>query len=206
MAAPQKPADALTDPTAMRALAHPLRVRLLGELRVSGPQSVGKLADLFDEAPGSVSYHMGVLARSGFVVEAPENARDSRERWWRAAQSHTRYEPSQLNSDPATRIASAAMRHTFLQALSREMGEYIDLEPTLEPEWVAAATTGDTLAFLTAAELREMSDEIEELVTKWGARSRPGAEGARPTRLIYSAFVRPRFDQRPPSSGETAQG
>ena len=194
MDTPFPPVPALTDPRAMRALAHPLRVRLLGELRVSGPQSVGMLADLFDEAPGSISYHVGVLARSGFVVEAPENARDARERWWRAAQSHTRYEPTELNADPATRVASAAMRHTFLQAQSGELAEYIDLEPTLEPEWVAAATSGDTVAFLSPAELRELSDELVALARRWEARSRPGDAGVRVTRLMYSAFVRPRPD------------
>lgn len=183
---------ALTDPRAMRALAHPLRVRLLGELRVSGPRSVGMLAELFDEAPGSISYHMGVLARSGFVAEAPENARDARERWWQAAQSHTRYEPSQLNADPVTRVASAAMRHTFLRAQSDELSEYIDLEPTLGAEWVAAATSGDSVTYLTPEELRELSDELEELARRWEGRSRPGAAGALPSRLIYSAFVRPR--------------
>lgn len=176
----------------MRALAHPLRVRMLGELRVSGPRSVGMLADLFDEAPGSISYHVGVLARAGFVIEAPERARDARERWWQAAESHTRFEPSRLNADPETRLASVAMRHTFVQALSTEVGEYIDLEPTLEPEWVAAATSGDTVTFLTPAELRELSDEVEALARRWGARSRPGEPGVRAARLIYNAFVRPR--------------
>ncbi|MFU8945310.1 ArsR/SmtB family transcription factor [Mycetocola zhadangensis] len=203
--ASEKPIDPLTDPTAMRALAHPLRVRLLGELRVAGPQSVGMLADLFDEAPGSISYHVGVLARSGFVVEAPENARDARERWWKAAQTHTRYEPNQLNSDPQTRVASAAMRHTFLQAQSRELAEYIDLESTLEPEWVAAATTGDTMAFLTPDELREMSDELNAFARKWESKSRPDADGARPARFVYSAFVRPRFDASSTAHGRTPE-
>jgi DNA-binding transcriptional ArsR family regulator len=182
----------LSDPRAMRALAHPLRVRMLGELRVSGPRSVGMLADLLDEAPGSISYHVGVLARAGFVAEAPELARDARERWWQAAQSHTRYEPSQLNADPETRLASVAMRHTFNQALSTEVGEYIDLEPTLEPVWVAAATSGDSVAFLTPEELRELSEELNDLARRWEARSRPGEPGTRPARLIYNAFVRPR--------------
>ena len=206
MATPLPPVRALTDPRAMRALAHPLRVRLLGELRVSGPQSVGMLADTLDEAPGSISYHVGVLARSDFVVEAPENARDARERWWQAAQSHTRYEPSRLNADPDTRVASAAMRHTFLQSQAAELAEYIDLEPTLEPEWVAAATTGDTVTFLTPDELRELADELEVLARRWEARSRPDAAGARPSRFMYSAFVRPRPAQTSADSSRDATG
>lgn len=61
----------LTDPRAMRALAHPTRLRLLGELRVRGPRTVGMLSDAIDEAVGSVSYHLGKLAEHGFVEEAP---------------------------------------------------------------------------------------------------------------------------------------
>ena len=63
----------------MRALAHPTRLRLLGELRVRGPQTVGMLSDIVDDAVGSVSYHVSKLAEHGFVVEAPELARNRRE-------------------------------------------------------------------------------------------------------------------------------
>jgi hypothetical protein len=88
----------------MRALVQPFRVRMLGELRVSGPTQVGRLAELLDEAPGSISYHDGVLARAGFVVEAPEQTCDARERWWRQSPIPI-YEPSKLNADPPLRTA-----------------------------------------------------------------------------------------------------
>ncbi|MFD6716591.1 helix-turn-helix domain-containing protein, partial [Micromonospora chalcea] len=72
----------VSDPRAMRALAHPTRLRLLGELRLRGPQTVGMLSERTGEAVGSVSYHVGKLAEHGFVTEAPDLARDRRERWW----------------------------------------------------------------------------------------------------------------------------
>jgi len=56
----------------MRALAHPLRLRILGLLRVEGPKSVGMVVEATGAASGSVSYHLATLAKHGFVVPAPE--------------------------------------------------------------------------------------------------------------------------------------
>ena len=69
----------------MRALAHPLRLRILGLLRVEGPKSVGMLVEATGAASGSVSYHLATLAKHGFVVPPPELERDGRERWWRSS-------------------------------------------------------------------------------------------------------------------------
>src|SRR6187431_2076345 len=100
------------DPKAMRALANPLRLKLLGLLRQDGPHSVGELSELAGAAPGSVSYHLGTLARFGFVEEAPELARDGRERWWRAAHTLTHFDPGELNETPEGRAAGRAFRET----------------------------------------------------------------------------------------------
>ena len=54
-----------------------------------------------------------------------------------------------------------------------------------------AATAGDTIAFLTPDELRELSDEVNALAEKWDAHARPHAPGALPVRFIYAAFRQP---------------
>ena len=93
----------------MRALANPLRLKLLGLLRRDGPHSVGELSELADAAPGSVSYHLSTLEKFGFVEQAPELARDGRERWWRAAHAMTHYTPSEMLADPES--AAGGPRH-----------------------------------------------------------------------------------------------
>jgi DNA-binding transcriptional ArsR family regulator len=179
------------DPKAMRALANPLRLRLLGFLRRSGPHSVGELSELADAAPGSVSYHLSTLEKFGFVEEAPEFARDGREHWWRAAHSMTHYEPSEMLADPESAAAGRVMRQTFMQGYLTEQLDYLDAEPALPIEWVKAATAGDILAYLTADELREFSDEVNALAEKWNIQRDPERHGVAPIRFIYSSFRQP---------------
>jgi DNA-binding transcriptional ArsR family regulator len=179
------------DPRAMRALANPLRLKLLGLLRRDGPHSVGELSTLADAAPGSVSYHLTTLQEFGFVEEAPELARDGRERWWRAAHTHTHYQPSELLKDPEAAAAGRVMRQVFLQGHLAEQLAYLDTEPALSGEWVRGATMGDTIAYLTPDELRELSDAVNALAEKWELSRDPSRPGAEPVRFIYSTFRQP---------------
>lgn len=182
--------EGLRDPKSLRALAHPLRLQLLGTLRSDGAHSVGQLAELVDEAPGTVSYHVGVLAKFGFVVEAPDRARDGRERWWRAAHSHTEFNPADLLADPEQYGAARALHQMILQGYLVELTAALDAEPTLDREWVAAATHSDSFAYLTAAQLSEFSAELAELSRKWESASDPARDGAQPVRWILHAFPR----------------
>jgi DNA-binding transcriptional ArsR family regulator len=179
------------DPRAMRALANPLRLKLLGMLRRDGPHSVGELSELADVAPGSVSYHLSTLETFGFVEQAPELARDGRERWWRAVHAMTHFTPSEMLADPETAVAGRIMRQTFFQGHLGEQLEYLEAEPTLPLEWVTGATSGDILAYLTPAQLRELSDEVNGLAEKWERTREQAAPGAMPVRFIYSAFRQP---------------
>lgn len=181
----------LTDPRAMRALAHPLRLRLLGELRVRGPQSVGMLSQVVDEAPASVSYHLSTLASYGFVLEAPELARDRRERWWRAAHAVTSWEPLDVLDDPEKRAASDVLRRAILRRYLDVLERYLESESQLDPEWLKGTSSSDSHFHLTAAELVELRGDLEELAQKWADRSDGDRPDARPVSLIYHAFRRP---------------
>lgn len=185
-----RPGEALRDPKSLRALAHPLRLQLLGVLRSEGARSVGQLAEIVDEAPGTVSYHIGTLAKFGFVVEAPELARDGRERWWRAAHSHTSFAPAELLHDPEQHGAARALQQVILQSYLGELLDALDAEATIGEEWVAASTHGDSFAHLTAPQLAELTAELAALSSKWEAKSDPTQEGSKPVRWIFHAFAR----------------
>lgn len=178
----------LTDPRAMRALAHPTRLRLLGELRTRGPQSVGMLSELVDEAVGSVSYHLGKLAEHGFVREAPECARSRRERWWRASHARTAWEPLEVLDDPERKAASDLLRRAILQRYVERLQAYLDAEASLEPEWVRGTANSDSMFHLTSDELVELRADLEALTARWAARSDPDRADARSVALIYHAF------------------
>ncbi|MEH0937948.1 helix-turn-helix domain-containing protein [Micromonospora psammae] len=182
----------LTDPGAMRALAHPTRLRLLGELRRRGPQTVGMLSDVLDEAVGSVSYHLRRLAEHGFVIEAPERARDRRERWWRAAHERTSWNLVEALEDPERQAASTLLRRAVLERYVERLRAYLDAEATLEPRWVRGTASSDSWLHLTSDELVELRADLEALAERWRARSDPDRPDAGTVTLMYHAFRDPR--------------
>src|SRR5438067_286341 len=74
-------ADSPDEVRAVRALAHPLRLKLLDLLRFDGPATATLLARRVGESSGATSYHLRQLARYGYVDEVPRAG--GRERWWR---------------------------------------------------------------------------------------------------------------------------
>ncbi|MER6588508.1 helix-turn-helix domain-containing protein [Micromonospora chalcea] len=182
----------LSDPRAMRALAHPTRLRLLGELRLRGPQTVGMLSERTGEAVGSVSYHVGKLAEHGFVTEAPELARDRRERWWRAAHATTDWDPLELLDDPERRLAGNLLRQAAMQRYVARYQAYLESEADLDPAWVRGTTSSDTVLHLTPDELVELRDELSELGRRWRERGAAGRPGAEMVTLIWQAYRGPR--------------
>jgi len=192
----------LTDPDVMRVLAHPTRLAVLGELRSEGPATVGALSRALDEAPGSVSYHLGRLVDVGLVEEAPDLARDRRERWWRSVHRMTTLSATDSLDDPERHAASTALRREFTHRYADLLQQHLDAEASLPRELVAASTTGDRQLRLTTAELHELAEELEGVADRWQARSDAAAgeagagDGERPgahrVALVYAAVPRVR--------------
>src|SRR4051812_13825805 len=72
----------LTEPADLKALAHPLRMELLGYLVLHGPGTATQLAAALGDSPSNCSWHLRKLAEHGFVEEAP--GAPGRARPWQA--------------------------------------------------------------------------------------------------------------------------
>src|SRR5207244_3922342 len=72
----------VSDPRAMRALAHPTRLALLDHLHTVDQATATECSEFVAESPSALSYHLRSLARWGFVEEGSGGA--GRERPWRA--------------------------------------------------------------------------------------------------------------------------
>ena len=103
------------DPRVLRAIAHPVRVRILHELNATGPSRAADLAADLDIPANQASFHLRQLAKYGLVVEAPEEARDRRDRVWKAIYASAREEESfghlsqgalRLTRDEAAQLAT----------------------------------------------------------------------------------------------------
>ena len=73
----------VTDPAALRALAHPARLTVVDELYQGTERTASELAELTGLTPSAMSYHLRALERWG-ILERAEPRGDKRERPWRA--------------------------------------------------------------------------------------------------------------------------
>jgi len=99
----------LTDPRALRAVAHPTRLALIGLLRRSGPLTATRAGELIGESAASCSFHLRQLAKYGLVEEAGGGR--GRERPWRATALFTEWPDigGSAETDAASELLSAVV-------------------------------------------------------------------------------------------------
>lgn len=174
----------LRDAAPLAALAHPFRARMLDSLKVDGPATATALAARTGQAVGNASHHLRVLADAGLVEEAPELARDRRERWWRLVSAGTRWSSLDLAGDPA---AAAAAREAEALQLRRQVERattWLAVEDP-DPAWEDAAFATQTWMHLSPAELREVAEEVLDLLRRWADRDVPDDGVERESVLVY---------------------
>lgn len=153
------------DPRALRALAHPLRNRLLGLLRRDGPSTATLLGRAVGESSGSTSYHLRQLAVHGFVEDAPGEGR-GRERWWRARHRLTSWEAGALLEHPGGREVAEEMLRRQLDAHARLLAAWTEQRDDLGPTWRAASSLSDAALRLNAEQARALADELGEVLDR----------------------------------------
>lgn len=175
----------LTEAKALAALAHPSRARMMDSLAVDGPSTASALAARTDQAVGSASHHLKVMAEAGLVVEAPELAQDRRERWWRLATPGTRWSKAELRDDPA---AYASAREAEMLQIRRQLARVEDwLARSAEaPEWEETAFATQTWLTLSPAELEEVAEEVMAVYARWRRREIPDDGAERESVLVYA--------------------
>jgi DNA-binding transcriptional ArsR family regulator len=201
----ESPDDAvLADTTMLQSLAHPLRIRLLGLLRLNGPSTASKLAAQVGESSGLTSYHLRNLASAGLVADAePEDLAGvrqtgGRERWWKAAHRFTSVPAAPVGDDANAAIRDEYVR-TMLATYSGNAQRWIAASPSWPKEWRDAAGFSDLTLQLTPAEALQLEGEVAELVARY--RRHHAGEPVDPDRAILDAqfLLFPHPDQEPPA-------
>ena len=180
----------VTDVEALRAIAHPLRARLLGSLRVAGPATATELAARFGESSGATSYHLRQLARYGFVVE-DEHQASRRERRWRAAAMMTSWDVGAFVDDPAGRAASDTLFDMVLRQQSRRAAQWRARRPDWDRAWTSAAGTTDVQARLTPDATRRLHAEVLALAERLEAESADAPDAAEVAVFLQAVPVHP---------------
>ncbi len=157
------PSHEVTDPAALRLLAHPLRHRIV-ELMRRGPVSCTTLARALGESTGSTSYHLRQMAKHGFVEEVPELAR-GRERWWRFVPGDRRF-PQYSRQTPEMRSAlEEVARLDFADDLDK-LARF-ELRRAELGQWADALLWSLSSVRLTFDELKEFFEDYIRLLYRY---------------------------------------
>jgi len=179
---PMEDRELINDPERIRALSHPLRLRLLDLLGEHGELTATQCADLTGESVASCSFHLRMLEKYGFIERA---ASRGREKPWRPVTRRgyaTGIDPDVPGSVQAT-VELARM--TFQQRSQRVWAamERLGQEP---PEWLEATRLMNTSIWATAEEAAELGDKIMALFEAFETRDDPAKRpaGARRVRVM----------------------
>jgi DNA-binding transcriptional ArsR family regulator len=148
----------ISDPRAIRALAHPARQRIIDELYSGRLLTATECAELVGLTPSATSYHLRALERWG-IVERAEASSDGRERPWRALGTGLQIASQ---STGAGRVASQAMMRTNVD---RVMEQFEDL-PADDP-WDEFSAMSRSRLWLTRDETKELGQELYDLIERF---------------------------------------
>ena len=170
---------------ALKALAHPLRVRIFSELTSYGPATASSLAARLGESSGSTSYHLRQLEKHGYVREDADRG-NGRDRWWERVPGPIELADAVFDSEPGAREAGDLVEREFIDNENRRFAAYWAARDGLPEQWVRATQTGSAALRLTPEELERLGAEVWAVFERY--RTLEPSEGAQRVDLQFRGF------------------
>ncbi|GAA4144694.1 ArsR/SmtB family transcription factor [Leifsonia shinshuensis] len=192
----------VTDPRALRALAHPLRLALLDHLMAFGARTASECAEAVGSTPSNCSYHLRALAKFGLVERV--EAEDGRERPWQSTATGLTLGRTE---DPAMQFGADSVERFFadhqIDEDAARLHRSIAQRDSVPPEWREASILSGYALRISPAELRELGERLDALIRPYIALTRPDApDDSAVVMLGLNAFRHP--DQPLAPDGEAA--
>lgn len=174
----------LTDPGAIKALAHPARLTVLDALSDGAELTATECAQAAGVSPSAMSYHLRALEKWGFVERAANSA-DGRERPWRALGGRWRIDamPDQLAT-----TATSAVVNAMLDRLRADLAVWFSRERDQPKVWRDVSAIENSNLWLTPDEALELQELYREFVERHRGRTSDdhpeGARRVRATRVL----------------------
>jgi DNA-binding transcriptional ArsR family regulator len=175
------------DARGLKALAHPLRVRMLGTLRNDGPATATQLAQRLGESTGTTSWHLRQLADNGFIEEDPDRG-TRRDRWWRARDRASQLSVRDFADQPELMSTIGVYLLSVLELDFARAADFLAGVDGWPPDWRDAVTFSDFSVRTDAAGLTRLNEELFEVLARHQARAVP--EGAEPVHVQIQSFPR----------------
>jgi DNA-binding transcriptional ArsR family regulator len=173
----------ISDPRSMRAIAHPTRVALLEALAREGPLTATRAAELLDDSPGNMSWHLHTLAKYGYVEEAGQGR--GRSRPWRVVSVTRDFDTTAVA--PEGSAAGEALEAAFQDRNYQRLRSWWSTRRSYSAKWRKSAYSIDALTYLTVDELAQLGEEIAALTLRYRDRTRDRAQrppGSMPVQLV----------------------
>lgn len=163
-------ASQVSDPQALRALAHPLRLQLLEYLQEVGTATATQAAEYTGESAASCSFHLRQLAKYGFIERAEGQGR---EKPWRAVVKgmvSTLDKETPGADDAVIALAKVHVGRQFNWALENLAA--LRANPELY-HWLERSLVSTQTTWLTPDELSAYNEELIALAEKYSGRELP---------------------------------
>jgi DNA-binding transcriptional ArsR family regulator len=150
----------LTDSRTLRALTHPVRIELIEALLLGGAMTATEVGERISESPTTCSFHLRQLEKYGFVEEA--GGGKGRSRPWRLTATGMQFRST--HDDPETEMAAGALVRMLRDRQFARYQTWLETNREFPREWRDAASSSESIIYLTARELDELSEEVLALV------------------------------------------
>ncbi|GAA4193558.1 helix-turn-helix domain-containing protein [Microbacterium oryzae] len=163
----------------LKAMAHPARLDILDGVARRGFARAADLASDLGLPANQVSFHLRVLADAGLIEEAPEHARDRRDRVWKPVE-----ETWQLGT-PEHPMEDERLGGVVLHGIAAQHQDLLRRVVEWAPEYTSGRTAevhgtlNQHSAWLTEGEARDLLVRIGDLIEEARTRHEPGEEGVR---------------------------
>lgn len=178
------------DVTQLKALSHPLRLRVLGLLRTHGPATASQVARRLGLNSGATSYHLRQLALHGFVEEAVDLG-TRRDRWWQATTQMTSVRVDESAGDEG-RDAEDAFHQLAVSSAVGRIQEAVARRGAEEQAWREVTSISDMQVPVTAEQAKEIQSRFESLIWEVLDEHPPSAgpvgEGKRRYQVVVASF------------------
>ncbi|MFJ8227548.1 ArsR/SmtB family transcription factor [Streptomyces griseus] len=152
------------DAKGLRAMAHPVRVQVVGLLRKHGPSTATRLAERLGVNSGTASYHLRQLGAAGFVEEDTERG-NGRERWWRSVHRSTWFnDPELADREPE---AALAYQQSVASIYSLRTRQTLNELRTMPRAWRERFDLSDWALRLTPEETAALYQELGDVIGRY---------------------------------------
>ena len=153
------------DARSLRVLAHPLRSRLLSELRLHGPATATELAARLATNTGATSYHLRKLEEVELVSDTGSGT--GKRRVWDASTRGHEWRPSEFAGDADAEASLAWLSRHYQATLAERAERWAERSPHWPTAWRDTLGSGDDGVIVTAQQAASMWREIQEVVARY---------------------------------------